>query len=76
MRETNVNHEPMAVARTPMGSLIERVEPGVYRVCDSARHCRLVNGLWAAREVVRELEVHHRPIRGTTPDAPQSAAGG
>jgi len=55
----------IAVARTPRGSLIERLEPGRYRVCDSDHHCLEVDGLWAARELVRELELHQRSIEST-----------
>ena len=48
------------VVSTPMGSSIEALGQGRYRVCDSARHCRDVEGLWSAGELVREMEVHHR----------------
>jgi len=48
------------VIYTPMGSSIEALGQGRYRVCDSARHCMDVEGLWSAGELVREMEVHHR----------------
>ena len=57
----------IAVARTPRGSLIERLEPGRYRVCDSDHHCLEVDGLWDARELVRELELHQRSIESISP---------
>ena len=43
-----------------MGSSIEALGHGRYRVCDGASHCTDVEGLWAAGEMVREMEVRHR----------------
>lgn len=48
------------VASTPLGSSIEALGDGLYRVCDSAKHCENVRGLWSAGELVREMEVHRR----------------
>ena len=42
-----------------MGSSIEALGEGRYRVCDPSRRCAEVEGLWIAGEVVREMEVHH-----------------
>jgi hypothetical protein len=46
-----------AVASTPRGSSIERLRPGRYRVCDTDHHCREVEDVWTAFELVRELEL-------------------
>ena len=43
-----------AVACTPRGSSIERLRPGRYRVCDTGHHCREVEDVWTAFELVRE----------------------
>ena len=43
-----------------MGSSIEALGDGRYRVCDASHHCAEVRGLWSAGEFVREMEVHHR----------------
>ena len=48
------------VAATPRGSTIEAVGPGTYRVCDISRHCREVNGLWQAQELLQHAEQLHR----------------
>lgn len=48
-----------SVLSTPMGSSIEALGEGRYRVCDASRRCAEVEGLWIAGEVVREMEVHH-----------------
>ncbi len=42
-----------------MGSSIQSLGDGRYRVCDGAHHCADVDGLWSAGELVREMEVHH-----------------
>ena len=55
-----------AVARTSRGSLIERLETGVYRICDRDHHCREVQGLWQARELVRELELQQQLLEPRT----------
>lgn len=52
-----------AVARTPRGSLIVRLESGVYRICDRDHRCREVQGLWQARELVRELELRQQLLK-------------
>lgn len=49
-----------SVVSTPMGSSIEALGDGRYRVCDASHHCAEVRGLWSAGEFVREMEVHHR----------------
>ena len=49
-----------SVISTPMGSSIEALGHGRYRVCDVASHCTDVEGLWAAGEMVREMGVRHR----------------
>lgn len=48
------------VVSTPLGSSIEALGDGLYRVCDAEKHCRNVSGLWPAGELVREMEVHRR----------------
>ena len=48
------------VASTPLGSSIEALGDGLYRVCDAAKHCKNVRGLWSAGELVREMEVRRR----------------
>lgn len=48
------------VASTPRGSTIEALGEELYRVCDHSRHCRLVNGLWQAQELVQQVELLHR----------------
>lgn len=53
-----------SVASTPLGSSIDALGGGLYRVCDAAHHCTDVRGLWSAGELVREMEVHR-----TRPDA-------
>jgi hypothetical protein len=57
---------PMApgplVATTPKGSTIERTGPNRYRICDAGRHCREVDGLWEAQQLVRRAEVRHRAL--------------
>ncbi|WP_255445850.1 hypothetical protein [Synechococcus sp. RS9907] len=50
----------------PRGSLIERLETGVYRICDRDHHCREVQGLWQARELVRELELQQQLFQPCT----------
>ena len=42
---------------TPMGSSIEALGGGHYRVCDSRSRCAEVEGLWTAGELVREMEL-------------------
>ena len=54
-----------AVACTPRGSSIERLQPGRYRVCDTDHHCREVEDVWTAFELVRELEVDGAPLSDT-----------
>ena len=49
-----------SVVSTPLGSSIEALGDGLYRVCDAERHCKNVRGLWPAGELVREMEVHRR----------------
>ena len=49
-----------SVVSTPMGSSIEALGDGRYRVCDASHHCAEVRGLWSAGECVREMEVYHR----------------
>jgi hypothetical protein len=48
------------VASTPRGSTIEALGQELYRVCDHSRHCRQVNGLWQAQELVHQAELLHR----------------
>jgi hypothetical protein len=55
-----------AVARTPRGSSIERLRPGRYRVCDTDHHCREVEDVWTAFELVRELELEGAPVSDTS----------
>ena len=52
-----------AVARTPRRSLIERLESGVYRICDRDHRCCEVQDLWQARELVRELELRQQQLK-------------
>lgn len=49
-----------SVVSTPLGSSIEALGDGLYRVCDAKNHCAEVSGLWSAGELVREVEVFHR----------------
>ena len=49
-----------SVVSTPLGSSIEALGDGLYRVCDAENHCAEVNGLWSAGELVREVEVFTR----------------
>jgi len=42
---------------TPMGSSIEALGGGHYRVCDCRSRCAEVEGLWTAGELVREMEL-------------------
>ena len=56
-----------AVACTPRGSSIERLRPGRYRVCDTGHHCREVEDVWTAFELVRELELDQRSIKSIFP---------
>jgi len=56
-----------AVACTPRGSSIERLRPGRYRVCDTDHHCREVEDVWTAFELVRELELDQRSIESISP---------
>jgi len=55
------------VACTPRGSSIERLRPGRNRVCDTDHHCREVEDVWSAFELVRELELHQRSIESISP---------
>ena len=55
-----------AVAATPRGSSIERLDSGRYRVCDVDHHCREVEDVWTAFELVRELELEGAPVSDTT----------
>ena len=55
-----------AVACTPRGSSIERLQAGRYRVCDNDHHCREVEDVWTAFELVRELELEGAPLLDTT----------
>lgn len=50
------------VATTPRGSTIEVMGPNRYRVCDAGHHCREVDGLWEAQQLVRRAEVRHRAL--------------
>ena len=56
-----------AVASTPRGSSIERLQAGRYRVCDTGHRCREVEDVWIAFELVRELELHQRSIESISP---------
>ena len=47
---------------TPAGSTIEPVDGGGYTVCDAGRHCRRVDNLWEAQQMIQWAEVHHRPL--------------
>ena len=55
-----------AVASTPRGSSIERLDSGRYRVCDVDHHCREVEDVWTAFELVRELELEGAPVSDTS----------
>lgn len=55
-----------AVAATPRGSSIERLDSGRYRVCDVDHRCREVEDVWTAFELVRELELEGAPVSDTT----------
>ena len=56
-----------AVAATPRGSSIERLDSGRYRVCDVDHHCREVDDVWTAFELVhgQELELEGAPLFDT-----------
>ena len=47
---------------TPRGSTIEALGQNRYRVCDRGHHCRLVDGLWRAQELVHQAELRHRAL--------------
>ena len=48
--------EDRAIAITPRGSSIIRMQEGHYTVCDSEHNCRIVSNLWLAEETVRMQE--------------------
>ena len=48
------------VVATPRGSTIEAIGHGTYRVCDVTHHCREVDGLWQAQELLQQAERLHR----------------
>ncbi len=54
--------DPILLTITPRGSTIEALGNNHYRVCDRGHHCRQVQGLWQAQELVHEAELHHRAI--------------
>jgi len=43
---------------------------GGYRICDSQQHCRLVNSLWEAQQLVQWAEVHHQALDAGTGSLP------
>ena len=45
------------IALTPRGSSIYKLQNGGYRVCDPGHQCHVVQSLYKAEEVVREIEV-------------------
>jgi hypothetical protein len=53
---------------TPAGSTIEPSADGSYRVCDARSHCRRVDSLWEAQQLVQWAEVHHQPLVGRSVD--------
>lgn len=52
--------ESYLVASTPRGSTIEAMGTGTYRVCDISQHCREVDGLWQAQQLLQKAERLHR----------------
>jgi hypothetical protein len=55
---------------TPAGSTIVPELQGGYRICDSQQHCRLVNSLWEAQQLVQWAEVHHQALDAGTGSLP------
>ena len=50
------------IIHTVRGSTIESLGDGWYWACDADHHCRRVEGLWEAQTMIREAEVHNRPL--------------
>ena len=50
------------IIHTVRGSTIESLGNGWYWACDADHHCRRVEGLWEAQTMIREAEVHNRPL--------------
>ena len=50
------------IIHTVRGSTIESLGDGWYCASDADHHCCRVEGLWEAQTMVREAEVHNRPL--------------
>ena len=63
--KTERRHQPpvdQLIIHTVRGSTIESLGEGWYWACDADHHCCRVEGLWEAQTMIREAEVHNRPL--------------
>ena len=51
-----------SIDRGEFARLLEALGQNRYRVCDRGHHCRLVDGLWRAQELVHQAELRHRAL--------------
>ncbi|MBM5783680.1 MAG: hypothetical protein FJ076_02330 [Cyanobacteria bacterium K_DeepCast_35m_m1_288] len=53
---------------TPRGSTIETADNGQFWACDRDHHCRAVNSLWSAQQMIRRAELLRCPIDALSVD--------